>query len=84
MIFENQKDTFNYVMERDDLGGFWKCVDCGKVLLVLKAFNFAHTVSKGIYPEARCDSNKVVIKCYLCHNVKDHKHNVTNSQWLDQ
>ena len=76
MICKNQKEAFKKVAEKYDLGGYWKCSDCPKTMTVLRAHNFAHVKSKGKFPELKCETNNIKIKCYKCHCNNDHHQNV--------
>jgi hypothetical protein len=84
MKCKTQKEAFRVVAERDDQAGWWKCADCGRILRTLRAHNFAHIKSKGKYPELKCETENIVIKCYTCHCNNDHNQNVKNAEWLDQ
>ena len=84
MLCRTQKEAFSAVADRDDLGGErWKCADCPKVLTTLRAHNFAHVLPKGKYPELKCETSNILVKCYRCHSNNDHNLDVQDSDWLD-
>jgi hypothetical protein len=63
----------------DETGEYVVCVDCTKRIYrdQVTIHNFSHEYSKQSYPEYKFDKDKIKIRCYACHQLKDFKQKVT-------